>query len=142
MTNSCLSFAFLSLKSSNTFRAVLIHCCIQPSLRKARCALLRTDGVAKILSPTRVARILDAILPNSWSTDMGRMSLTFSVHFPSKISKATMAVAVAGAVAVAVAGVDARSSAVQQVVVQQQAAAPSSVKPGSMLTVAELARAT
>ena len=29
-----------------------------------RVALLRTDGLAKILSPTRVARILDAILPS------------------------------------------------------------------------------
>src|ERR1700722_16065815 len=55
---------------------MLRHCDVEPSLRKARWDGVITSGFCKRIFPRRTARILDAIFPNSFKTEIGRMSLT------------------------------------------------------------------
>src|SRR5271170_4626722 len=67
------------------FRAVAMHCCTQPSFMKALWALSKICGLSRRIFPHLSANIFADIFPNSCRTEIGRMSLTFSVHDPSSL---------------------------------------------------------
>src|ERR1044072_2545773 len=60
-----------------------MHRCTHPSFRNALCALFKIWGCSNRIFPHLSASIFAAILPNSCRTEIGRMSLTLSVHEPS-----------------------------------------------------------